>query len=48
MKKLSKNKNDWILVERKKKNIVPAVGTGAATSLEGVAPVKRDYWDIAL
>ena len=36
------------MVERKKKNIIPAVGTGAATGLEGVAPVKRDYWDIAL
>ena len=47
-KQLSKNKNDWILVERKKRNIVPFVGTGAASGLEGVAPVKRDYWDIAI
>ena len=47
VKKLSKNKNDWLLVERKKKNIIPAVGTGAATGLEGVAPVKCYYWDIA-
>ena len=48
VKKLASNKNDWILVERKRRNIVPAVGTGAATGLEGVPSVKRDHWDIAL
>ena len=31
-----------------RKNIVPAVGTGGPSALEGVAPEKRNYWDIAL
>ena len=47
-KNLKKNKNDWILVERKKRKIVPVTGSGAASGLEGVAPQKRDYWDVAL
>ena len=35
--------------ERNKRKIVPLTGTGAPSTLEGVAPPKkRDYWDISV
>ena len=39
----------WDIVkERHKRKIIPVKGTGAPSILEGVAPKKRDFWDIYL
>ena len=48
-RRISKSQR-WDLVgERKKRNIIPVIGTGATSSLEGVAPPKkRDYWEISV
>ena len=46
--RLRSNKENWIVVERKRKNIVPVTGSGEASVLEGVAKPKRDYWEIAV
>ena len=39
----------WSLVKaRDRKKIVPIVGTCTETSVEGVAPVKRDFWELSV
>ena len=43
--RLSRNQN-WIVVERKKKKIVPVTGSGGNSTLEGVPKTKKDYWEV--
>ena len=33
---------------RGRKKILPVIGTGASSALEGVAPAKRDFWEISV
>ena len=47
-KDLQLSKNDWIVIERKKRKIVPVTGSGEPSVLEGVAKPKRDFWEIAV
>ena len=42
------NKNNWIVIERKKKNITPVTGSGESSVLEGVAKSRRDYWELSV
>ena len=41
-------KGDWLSNARKKKNSVRVVGQEKSSSLEGVPPVTRDYWDLSV
>jgi hypothetical protein len=37
----------WTLVQaRKNKNIVPVIGKDSSSTLEGVSPSSKDYWEI--
>ena len=47
-KLLQSNKNNWIVKERKRKNIVPVTGSGQSSTLAGVAKPQRHYWEIAV
>ena len=45
----SESTNTWSLVQaRSKKKIVPVIGTSTTSILEGVAPPKRDFWELSV
>ena len=45
---LGANNGSWIVAARKKKRITPVTGSGESSTLEGVAKLKRDFWEIAV
>ena len=47
-KALQIDRNDWIVIQRKKKKIIPVTGSGESSVLEGVAKTKKDYWEIGI
>ena len=47
-KLLQSNKDNWIVKERKRKNIVPVTGSGQSSTIEGVAKPQRNFWELAI
>ena len=48
-RQLQKDPKPWSLPRaRDQKKIVPIVGSGAASTIEGVAPLKRDFWELSV
>jgi hypothetical protein len=48
-RQLDEKQKPWTLVQaRKNKNIVPVVGKGEISILEGVAPPVKDFWEISV
>ena len=46
---LSQNENRWTLAQaRKNKKVIPVIGQSDSQDLKGVAPFKKDHWDISI